>query len=235
MHCTVACGSALANCQWTESLLLPLALGMPPLCHPLYAKMSGRTLNSCPKQAWLNWHMLQLLGRLGVPQQRRQLCLRLVGLGFGVLCVLHGLERELHGPRHAPGAQRLGEVSAALREGRLRGHAEQRLAHLRAVGGHGARFAGVRKGPWHLQADAQLRRLLGVHRLISEAWADDHGHPRGQRLREAVLAAVREEEVDPSLEKIHLGHRSSAQGVGRHLKPLQGIRLWAHGNHEQRF
>mmetsp|Transcript_86568 Transcript_86568/g.225883 ORF Transcript_86568/g.225883 Transcript_86568/m.225883 type:complete len:330 (+) Transcript_86568:238-1227(+) len=145
----------------------------------------------------------------------------------------------LHQPRRARHAARPPQplrAAARRRPARWRPpDLEQLLAHLRRVL-RGRRGLPARGGerPVHLEPDAEVNGLAGVHDLVAEAGADHDRRAVRQRLGEAVLAAVRQEEVHPGPQNVNLRHRRSADRVGRRGEDPERRGLRPQGDHQQR-
>mmetsp|Transcript_6008 Transcript_6008/g.19251 ORF Transcript_6008/g.19251 Transcript_6008/m.19251 type:complete len:247 (-) Transcript_6008:1017-1757(-) len=143
---------------------------------------------------------------------------------------------ERHGPRHpAGGTQPLRAAGRGLAEEPGSQGLAQRIADLRAVGRRRLRLQALRgRRARHLQAHAQVCGLLRVHDLVAKAGAHHDGGAHGKRLGEAVLAAVREEEVHTRHQHVDLGHHGHADGIGRRRQLPQRLGLRAQGDHQQR-
>mmetsp|Transcript_1783 Transcript_1783/g.5634 ORF Transcript_1783/g.5634 Transcript_1783/m.5634 type:complete len:398 (+) Transcript_1783:142-1335(+) len=146
------------------------------------------------------------------------------------------LQNKLHRAWHSAScSQPLGATLGCVTEvpgGRDLAHGSR---HLLAVRGGCGRLLPLRRHrALHPQPHAQGHSLLRVHGLVPEAGADHDGHARGERLREAVLAAVRQEEVHAGLQHVHLRQDGQAEGVRRGPERPQRVGLRAQRHQQER-
>jgi hypothetical protein len=79
--------------------------------------------------------------------------------------------------------------------------------------------------PVDLQAHTEVCGLLSIHRLVGEARANYEGHRVCQCLVEAILASMRQENVDACLQYVDLRHDGDTDGVGWHAKIPERVLL----------
>mmetsp|Transcript_43397 Transcript_43397/g.125240 ORF Transcript_43397/g.125240 Transcript_43397/m.125240 type:complete len:281 (-) Transcript_43397:20-862(-) len=142
---------------------------------------------------------------------------------------------HLHGPWHAACLlQACCTTGCCRREAGLAEHGEQGMADVRTVARHGRLLlADIWVWPVHLEPNSKIHGLQAVADLVSKARADHDGRTVRQGLREAVLAAMCQEDVHASLEDVHLRQHRHADGVRRWDNIPQGIRLGTQCHNEQ--
>ena len=88
--------------------------------------------------------------------------------------------------------------------------------------------------PGHLATHTEVLGFATVFHLVAEPRTDYQRHTTGQALCEAVLATMRQEDLDPLFQDIHLGKRWCRKAVDWQLQAIQRIGLRAQSQQQQR-